>query len=126
MAVPVRVTGPLLDVLEALLAALVDGDEDPHGWAIMKSIKRSGPTVYGVLDRLEDGGWVTGAWEDQPADANRPRRRRYRLTNTGADRARALLLERRPGALGRPRAGRRPGTAPAWPPRTVPSPGGSA
>jgi DNA-binding PadR family transcriptional regulator len=95
MTGPIRITGPLLDVLDVLLRALADQDE-PHGWAIMKATGRSGPTVYGVLDRLEQGGWLEGRWEEQSAQANTPRRRFYRLTPTGMTAARALLAERRP------------------------------
>ena len=98
MAGPTRVTGPLLDVLEVFLQGLND-DVELHGWAIVKSTKRSGPTTYGVLDRLEDAGWITGRWEDQPSESNRPRRRLYRLTPTGAVAARDLLAARRPQAL---------------------------
>lgn len=100
MTGPVRVTGPLLDVLEVFLQAFTD-DEELHGWAILKATKRAGPTVYGVLDRLEDAGWITGRWEDQPPNANTPRRRLYRLSPTGAVAVRDLLTERRPAALGR-------------------------
>jgi PadR family transcriptional regulator PadR len=100
MTGPTRVTGPLLDVLEVFLQALTD-DQELHGWAILKATKRAGPTVYGVLDRLEDAGWVTGRWEDQPPNANTPRRRLYRLSPTGAAAARDLLADRRPAALGR-------------------------
>ena len=53
---PIRVTGPLLDVLEVFLQTFND-DAEFHGWAITK---RSGPTVYGVRDRLEDVSWITG------------------------------------------------------------------
>ena len=95
MTGPVRVTGPLLDVLEVFLQALAD-DQELHGWAIMKATKRAGPTVYGVFDRLEDAGWITGRWEDQPPNANTPRRRLYRLTPTGAVAAHDLLAARRP------------------------------
>ncbi|WP_185949694.1 PadR family transcriptional regulator [Microbispora sp. KK1-11] len=55
--------------------------------------------MYGVLDRLEDAGWVEGAWEEQAPDVNRPRRRLYWLTGEGAVRASALLAERRPGSV---------------------------
>jgi len=92
---PIRITQPLLDVLEMLILALRD-DVDVHGWAIMKAAHRSGPTVYGVLDRLESAGWVTARWEDVPANVNRPRRRLYRLTATGNSAASKLLAERRP------------------------------
>jgi DNA-binding PadR family transcriptional regulator len=90
-----RVTGPLLDILELLLRAWQD-DEEIHGWAIMKAVKRSGPTTYNVLDRIEDAGWATGTWENQHPETGRPRRRFYRLTPTGVAAARELLAARRP------------------------------
>jgi PadR family transcriptional regulator PadR len=91
---PRRITRPLLDVLEVLLAALEDGRE-LHGWAIMKAVARSGPTVYGVLDRLEDAGWLDSRWEEHNPEPNRPRRRFYRLTPHGAASAQKLVLARR-------------------------------
>jgi PadR family transcriptional regulator PadR len=83
-------TGAMFDVLALLLQAWEDKTE-VHGWLIMKSVRRSGPTVYGVLDRLEDAGWITGSWEDLPAGQNRPRRRFYRLTASGVEAARQRL-----------------------------------
>jgi PadR family transcriptional regulator PadR len=108
MTGPVRITGPLLDVLEVFLQALTD-DRELHGWAILKATKRAGPTIYGVLDRLEDAGWIAGQWEDQPPKANTPRRRLYRLTPTGAVAARDLVAARRPASLGRLAQQPRPG-----------------
>src|SRR6266550_1906886 len=94
--------------------------EDLHGWSLMKAVKRPGPTVYGVLDRLEACGWIIGWWEDQDAEANRPRRRLYRLSAPGAVAARDLLAARRPAALLNRSA--RPGPPhPAW----DPAPGGA-
>lgn len=93
-----RVTGPLLDVLEVFLQAFND-DTELHGWAITKATKRSGPTVYGILDRLENAAWITGQWEDQHPESNKPRRRLYRLTPNGVITARDLLATRRPQAL---------------------------
>ena len=110
MAAPTRVTNPLLDVLEVFFQAL-DEHDDLHGWAIMKATKRSGPTVYGVLDRLEDAGWISGRWEDENPEPGKPRRRFYSLTPTGVSGAREILRERRPQALHcRHRA-----RGPAWP-----------
>jgi PadR family transcriptional regulator PadR len=102
MAGPLRVTGPLLDVLEVFLGAFNTDAGDLHGWAIVKATKRSGPTVYGVLDRLEDIGWVTGRWEDQHPEPSKPRRRFYKITPTGVTGAREILRERRPKALLQP------------------------
>jgi len=68
----------------------------------MKETKRSGPTVYGVLDRLEDRNWIEGSWEEQGPSSNRPRRRFYRLTPQGASGLHDLLAQRRPVELPRP------------------------
>lgn len=92
---PVRVTDPLLDVLEVLLKAFDNDKQELHGWAIMKATHRSGPTVYGVLDRLEDAHWIIGRWEDHHPQPNKPRRRFYRLTPTGVVSASRLLTARR-------------------------------
>jgi DNA-binding PadR family transcriptional regulator len=98
MARATRVTEPLLDVATCLLGAYFRG-EQPHGWTIMKATRRSGPTVYGVLDRLEDRGWVEAYWEELDSTSNRPRRRFYRLTSEGLAGVQGLLAQRRPEAL---------------------------
>lgn len=118
MAGPARITNPLLDVLEVFVQAS-GADEEVHGWAIMKATKRSGPTVYGALDRLEDLGWVTGRWEQEHPEPSKPRRRFYRLTSAGASGARQILGERRPQALQPARPFR-----PVW--GQIPRPGGTA
>ena len=110
MAGPIRVTNPLLDVLEILLQAF-DSHDDLHGWAIMKATKLSGPTVYGVLDRLEDANWISGQWEEENPEPGKPRRRFYSITPTGLIGAREILRERRPQVLRR----RQPGLGPALP-----------
>ena len=108
-----RVTKPLLDVLEVLLQAFDSRADDLHGWAIMNATKRSGPTVYGVLDRLEDIGWISGRWEDENPEPGKPRRRLYCITPTGIIGAQEILRKRRPEALRSRR--RAPGPAlPGW------------
>jgi PadR family transcriptional regulator, regulatory protein PadR len=97
---PPPVTNPTLDVLSVLLMAREE-DIQLHGWLIMKETKRSGSTVYGVLDRLEDLGWIAGYWEERNTERIKPRRRFYRLTPTGATEATALISEHRPQALHR-------------------------
>jgi DNA-binding PadR family transcriptional regulator len=115
MAEPVRVTNPLLDVLEVLLEAFNNDRQELHGWAIMKAAERSGPTVYGVLDRLEDANWITGRWEDHHPQPNKPRRRFYHLTPTGAVAAFRLLAARRPDTQRCPPRSMEPGlTFTAW------------
>ena len=89
-----RVTDATLDVLEVLLQAHGDG-RDIHGWEIKKATRRSGPTVYGVIDRLEDAGLIEGHWEHQDSSDRGPRRRYYRLTGGGVASASKLTAERR-------------------------------
>lgn len=88
-----RVTRPLLNILDVFLDAYAQGAE-LHGYGIAKQTKHSGPTVYGVLDRLEDAGWIVGHWEDEHPDGNKPRRMLWRLTPNGVVEARQLLAER--------------------------------
>ena len=62
--------------------------EDPTGEHYGLDLgKRSGlltGTVYPLLRRLEDAGWLASAEEDvDPVAAGRPRRRLYRLTGEG-------------------------------------------
>jgi PadR family transcriptional regulator PadR len=92
---PIRVTEPLLDVLDALLEAR---DYELYGWAITKATKRSSPTIYKILERLTDCGMVTARWEEQDPDSSRPRRRFYKLTGHGAGAAISLLQQHRPPA----------------------------
>jgi PadR family transcriptional regulator PadR len=89
-----RVTEPTLDVLEVLIQAHREA-RDVHGWEIKKAVHRSGPTVYGVIDRLEDAGLIEGHWEQQTPLDRAPRRRYYHLTGLGAETAIALLAQRR-------------------------------
>jgi DNA-binding PadR family transcriptional regulator len=92
---PVRITAPLLDVLEVFLR---DPRAELHGWAIIKASSRGGPTVYKILERLDEMGWVDARWEDRSNEPNKPRRRYYRLTGEGVGRARDILAARRPRA----------------------------
>jgi PadR family transcriptional regulator, regulatory protein PadR len=107
---PIRVTEPLLDVLEALLQAR---DYELYGWAITKATHRASPTVYKILERLTDYGMVTARWEDRHPDVNKPRRRFYRLTGHGATVATTMLQERRPSRTA-PRPSPTAGWAGTW------------
>ena len=86
-----RVTQPTLEVLEAL----VEADGELHGYEIIKRSRRSGPTVYKILERLTGAGWLDERWEDQHPTEGRPRRKFYRLNAAGALAARACLAQHR-------------------------------
>ncbi|MGH7743321.1 MAG: PadR family transcriptional regulator [Candidatus Dormibacteria bacterium] len=94
-----RITQAMLDVL----TILVQAPDDPHGFAIAKAAKHPTGSVYPILARLEDAGWVESHWETEHPHEGRPRRRFYRLTSPeGLRAARTLLEERRVKQAKRP------------------------
>src|SRR5579884_718413 len=109
-----RVTGPLLRVLTALVEE--PGDE-VYGLEILRRTGLKSGTLYPILDRLVEAGWVSARWEDEPGGSG-PRRRFYRLTGEGRHEAHLLFLEHSPGVVsGHDRQGRSPGLAargPRW------------
>lgn len=103
---PFRVTPATLDVLEALLGP----DDELYGLKIAQNAELKTGSVYPILARLEDAGWVESHWELDEPSARGPRRRFYRLNPDGLGAARALLLERR--GVVRQRTGRPAGHRP--------------
>lgn len=92
-----RVTGPLLKVLGALL---VDPARDTYGLELVRATGLKSGTLYPLLDRLEADGLVTSRWEQaEPSKLGRPRRRLYRLTGHGVHEARQIMLEHSVGDL---------------------------
>lgn len=102
-------TGSTLRVLQVLLT---DPTRERYGLELSKSSGIAHGTMYGILVRLEDWGWLENRLEHSP-DRATPPRRYYRLTRDGAQRAqaavdaaarRAAQGRRRPSPLG-PEAG---------------------
>lgn len=90
----IRLTTPTRLVLDVLMDA--DPDDPPWGYRICEDASLGSGTVYPVLVRLEELGWIEGRWETgTPAD--RPRRRFYTLTGTGRQEYTAALARRRGG-----------------------------
>lgn len=86
-----RVTGPLIKVLNALLAA---NGGDIYGLEILRSTGLKSGTLYPLLDRLEQDHWVESHWEDEAnSTSGGPRRRFYRLKGHAINDARQLLFE---------------------------------
>ena len=86
-----RVTGPLIKVLSALLEA---PDHELYGLEVMRRSKLTSGTLYPIFDRLEEAGIIAGRWEDKAdSESGGPRRRFYRLTPHGAVEAHQILLE---------------------------------
>ena len=94
---PARVTVPVLQVIDLLLAE--PGREDWFALDICRQTGLGSGTVAQILFRLQDWGWVSSRGEDatEAHRHGRPRRRFYHLTGQGAAAAREVLRQRFPG-----------------------------
>ena len=94
---PARVTVPVLQVVDLLLAA--PGRDDWYALDICRQTGLGSGTVAQILFRLQEWGWVGSRWEDatEAHRQGRPRRRFYELTGEGATAARDVLRQRFPG-----------------------------
>lgn len=78
----------------AVIAALArNADDELWGRRICDDADLPSGTVYPLLGRLADLGWVDCRWEndDDPRHATGPRRRFWRLTENGRRHAAAVL-----------------------------------
>ena len=99
-------TLPTQLVLRAMLA---EPSHEMYGLQISQAAELPSGTIHPILARLEACGWLESRWEDiDPAEQGRPRRRYYRLSPDGAERARNALA-RAPSPPSR-RLGRNVGT----------------
>lgn len=79
---------------QLVLRALLDEpSKERYGLELSDLVGLPSGTIYPILARLEQAGWLDSAWEDPAAHeaAGRPRRRFYWLTLNGADEARVAL-----------------------------------
>jgi DNA-binding PadR family transcriptional regulator len=79
-----------------VLALLLESPRSWHyGYALSQRTGLKSGTLYPILVRLADQGWLETQWtqHDQPG---RPPRHTYRLTGVGARSARAKLAELAP------------------------------
>ena len=58
-------------------------DEELYGLKIARNAGRKTGSVYPILARLEEAGWVESCWEREERDERGPRRRFYRLSPDG-------------------------------------------
>lgn len=99
----VRLTTNVAKVLRVLLE---DPAEPRYGFDLMQLIGLPSGTLYPILARLENAGWIEGRRETiDPVEAKRPARRMYTLTGEGEVTARIelarLSAQLRPPPLGR-------------------------
>jgi DNA-binding PadR family transcriptional regulator len=86
-----RITTQTLKVLAALIS---DVNAEASGAEIARSTKLASGTLYPILLRLEEAGWVESRWEtEDPRKLGRPRRRLYQVTGVGIGGARAAFRD---------------------------------
>jgi DNA-binding PadR family transcriptional regulator len=86
-------TLPTLLVLRALVERPT---VEMYGLEICAAAGLASGTIHPILARLEGVGWLESRWEQvEPSRLGRPRRRYYRLSVDGAERARAALARAR-------------------------------
>jgi PadR family transcriptional regulator PadR len=106
-----RITLNMLRVLTVLLDRPL---QEHYGLEMSRQAGLPTGTIYPMLARLEQAGWVTSDWEDiDEATEGRPARRYYQLTPAGAQRARQAVHDAQ--AMLQPDAGRRPSGTPGLP-----------
>lgn len=80
--------------LRVVKAFLEDPAKSWSGAELSKVTRTGSGTMYPLLARLEERGWLRATWEDiDPSEAGRPRRRFYRLSALGQRQARKALDE---------------------------------
>ncbi|WP_043674224.1 PadR family transcriptional regulator [Streptomyces xylophagus] len=87
----IRLTKPTIAVLETLLSAT--SDKQAWGLSICRDADLGPGTVYPILDRLTERGWVT-SYEETGPHPGRPARRFYELTGVGRAQASEALEAR--------------------------------
>jgi PadR family transcriptional regulator PadR len=93
-----RLTQQTLKVLGALMAGHL---RELSGAEIAKISSLSSGTLYPILYRLEEFGWLDSRWEvGDPAALGRPRRRYYRITGDGAKKVQEVVRELMPSTAG--------------------------
>jgi DNA-binding PadR family transcriptional regulator len=104
----IRLTAVVWDILDVLANA--PADDPPWGLRFCEQTGHGTGTIYPALERLLQADMIAARWED-PAPADRPKRRFYEITSTGREWLAAAVRardERRAKWL--PRASQ-PGTA---------------
>ena len=93
-----RLTQQTLTVLGTVMS---NPARELSGADIAKASKLLSGTLYPILYRLEEFGWLASRWEEgEPSALGRPRRRYYRVTAEGAKKVRDVVTELTPSGGG--------------------------
>ena len=91
-----KLTGPRMTISTQLVlrAMLAEPTQEMYGLQICAAAGLPSGTIHPILARLEGLGWLESRWENAvPQEEGRPRRRYYKLTEDGAERARIALAQ---------------------------------
>jgi PadR family transcriptional regulator, regulatory protein PadR len=89
-----RLSAQTLKVLGALMSSRKN---ELSGADIARETKLASGTLYPILLRLEQAGWLASQWEEAaPSALGRPRRRLYHVTGVGAKKTTAAFSELAP------------------------------
>ena len=92
-----KITGQVMRVLGAFVDA---GHVELTGANIHERTGILSGTLYPILIRFREAGWVSDRWEDEePVELGRPKRRYYRLTAIGQRAYERGLLKANSGAI---------------------------
>ncbi len=92
---------PRLTLTTAMVLRMIRDRPGIYGLEIIKQTGYAGGSIYPVLHRLEQAGWITSTWEHiDPSEAGRPPRCHYRLTDRGRMETEAALAKIRRHHLG--------------------------
>lgn len=75
-----------------ILNCLVGNVDGLHGYGLMQDSGLASGTLYPILKRLSDRGWLVKKW-DTPSDDSGPPRRIYKLTDLGRKNLEGLRQE---------------------------------
>jgi len=69
-----------------VLKSCADRPRQPlYGYELMQMTSLASGTLYPILMRFEQAGWLESSWEAvDPSEEGRPRRRLYRITAAGS------------------------------------------
>lgn len=79
-----------------LTTFLKDPNAELYGRQVCAATSLDPGTVYPILNRMVDAGWMASRWEERPAitGRGRPARHYFRLTSDGWSAAREAARER--------------------------------
>ena len=90
-ATKIRLTAVIMDILDVITNS--PSDNPAWGLRLCEATGYGTGTVYPALDRMLKAGWIEDKWEE-PAPADRPRRRYYEITAPGRVAYREALAAR--------------------------------